>query len=86
MPLIKVPTVALYTGTESFVYIDPSTVNNIRPEPFELEGKTVDTVCFTAGRTTWNTPWSLKTFFVAMGRDHSDSVYENSKPLVVTAS
>jgi hypothetical protein len=86
MPLIKVPTVTLYTGTKSFVYVDPTTINNVRPESFEVDGNTIDTICFTAGRTTWNTTWSLKTFFIAMGRDHSDSVYDTTKPLAVSAS
>jgi hypothetical protein len=85
MPLIKVPTVALYTGTRSFVFIDPATVNNVRPEPFQLNGETIDTICFSSGRLSFNTPWDLKTFFTALGRDHSDSVYEASKPLVAHA-
>lgn len=85
MPLIKIPTIMLYSGGESFVFIDPATVNNIRPESFELDGKTIDTVAFTAGRTTWNTTWSLKTFFTALGVSHSDTYFEASKPLVVSA-
>lgn len=85
MPLIKVPTIALYTGTPSFAYIDPATVNNIRPESFELEGNVVETILFQSGRTSFNTPWSLKTLFTALGRDHSDSVFEASKPLVTNA-
>lgn len=85
MPLIKVPTIVLYTAHTSFVFVDPATVNNVRPETFEADGKNIETVCFTSGRTTWNTPWSLDVFFKALGIDHSTHVYDASKPLVARA-
>jgi hypothetical protein len=85
MPLIKVPTIALYTEYTSFVFIDPATVNNVRPEDFEKDGRTVHTVCFSSGRLQWNTSWSLDVFLKALGIDHSTHVYDASKPLVARA-
>lgn len=76
MSLIKVPTITLYTGTLSFVYIDSATINNIRPESFELDNENIDTIFFTSGRLSFNTPWNLKTFLIALGRDHSESMFD----------
>ena len=85
MPLIKVPTIALYSGFKSFVFIDPATVNNVRPESFELDNEQIETTCFVSGRQTFNTTWTLETFLKALGRDYSTSVYDASKPLVARA-
>ena len=88
MPLIKVPTITLFSAVTSFVFIDPAYVNNVRPESFESfghDGKTIETVCFNSGRGVFNTTWSLEVFLTAMGRNYSTSIYDASKPLVARA-